>query len=66
VDVARLPPGCSFHPRCPARFAPCTASVPRLEKIDGGAHTAACHLYSATPNDAAKPAGIEPANRIPA
>ena len=23
ADAGRLPPGCSFHPRCPHRFEPC-------------------------------------------
>lgn len=41
---ARIPPGCSFHPRCPEVFAPC----PRLDPVlaaHGGAHLVRCHLY---------------------
>ena len=28
ADAGRLPPGCSFHPRCPHRFEPCDKAVP--------------------------------------
>jgi oligopeptide/dipeptide ABC transporter ATP-binding protein len=27
-DLAALPPGCAFAPRCPERFGPCDASLP--------------------------------------
>jgi peptide/nickel transport system ATP-binding protein len=38
-----VPPGCSFHPRCPHRFEPCDKDVPEL--VDrGGGHPDACHL----------------------
>src|SRR4030081_127483 len=39
-----IPPGCSFHPRCPKRFEPCDRYVPSLATIDTG-HQAACFLY---------------------
>jgi len=42
-DPFSRPAGCSFHPRCPARFEPCDHVVPVL-----GAHgdvRVACHLY---------------------
>jgi peptide/nickel transport system ATP-binding protein len=38
-----VPPGCSFHPRCPYRFDPCDRDVPALLPVDGH-HAAACHL----------------------
>ena len=38
-----VPPGCSFHPRCPYRFDPCDKDVPELLPVDGH-HAAACHL----------------------
>jgi len=38
-----VPPGCSFHPRCPYRFEPCDKEVPELIDV-GGAHRVACHL----------------------
>ncbi len=44
ADAGNLPPGCSFHPRCPHRFAPCDQIVPQLSLVEGGSH-AACHLY---------------------
>jgi oligopeptide/dipeptide ABC transporter ATP-binding protein len=40
-----LPPGCSFHPRCPHAVldGPCTNAVPHLVALGGG-HEAACHF----------------------
>jgi peptide/nickel transport system ATP-binding protein len=38
-----VPPGCSFHPRCPYRFQPCDVEVPPLLSPDGK-HASACHL----------------------
>ena len=38
-----VPPGCSFHPRCPHRFEPCDKEVPPLLPSDGH-HASACHL----------------------
>ena len=43
-----IPPGCPFHPRCPAAFARCATEVPRLHVTEHG-HRATCHLL--TPND---------------
>jgi oligopeptide/dipeptide ABC transporter ATP-binding protein len=39
-----IPPGCSFHPRCPKRFEPCDRWVPSLSAVDTD-HLAACFLY---------------------
>jgi oligopeptide/dipeptide ABC transporter ATP-binding protein len=39
-----VPPGCSFHPRCPQRFAPCDQKTPLLAEVAAD-HTAACFLY---------------------
>ena len=40
-DVTRLPPGCSFAPRCAFRVARCTEEAPALEKVDPD-HLSAC------------------------
>jgi oligopeptide/dipeptide ABC transporter ATP-binding protein len=40
-DMTRLPPGCSFAPRCAFRVERCTAEVPPLE-IVSPAHLSAC------------------------
>jgi oligopeptide transport system ATP-binding protein len=40
-DLARLPPGCAFAPRCPHAHAACTGSVPVLEPVAPG-HLRAC------------------------
>jgi peptide/nickel transport system ATP-binding protein len=45
-SLINVPPGCSFNPRCPYAFEPCTKLVPELLPIDGH-HAAACHLSQA-------------------
>ncbi|MEX2275289.1 MAG: ABC transporter ATP-binding protein [Actinomycetota bacterium] len=42
-SLINLPPGCSFHPRCPYRFEPCDKEIPALLPSDGH-HASACHL----------------------
>jgi len=42
-SLIQVPPGCSFHPRCPYRFEPCDRDVPALLPVDGH-HASACHL----------------------
>ena len=42
-SLINVPPGCSFHPRCPYRFDPCDKDVPALVPVDGH-HASACHL----------------------
>jgi len=43
-DLAALPPGCAFAPRCPARFDACDGSHPDEYAVSPG-HTARCFLY---------------------
>lgn len=38
------PPGCIFHPRCPAVMERCRTEVPPVKEI-GPEHLVACHLY---------------------
>jgi oligopeptide/dipeptide ABC transporter ATP-binding protein len=38
------PPGCAFHPRCPARMPLCSQVAPVAKQVAPG-HRAACHLY---------------------
>ncbi|MFO1080967.1 MAG: oligopeptide/dipeptide ABC transporter ATP-binding protein [Reyranellaceae bacterium] len=35
-DPANIPPGCRFHPRCPAAEPRCAVETPRLKPRDGG------------------------------
>jgi oligopeptide/dipeptide ABC transporter ATP-binding protein len=56
ADAGKLPPGCSFHPRCPHRFEPCDKIVPLLEPVEGSSCRVACHLYT----DAGKAKGDSP------
>jgi len=45
-SLIHLPPGCSFHPRCPYVFEPCTTEEPKLLPADPQkpGHLSACHL----------------------
>ncbi len=42
-NLQRLPPGCSYHPRCPYAFERCTRETPLLTPARGGG-VKACHL----------------------
>lgn len=42
-SLVAVPSGCAFHPRCPHRFAPCSAELPELRRLAGG-HLDRCHL----------------------
>ncbi len=42
-DLARLPPGCSFAPRCLSAFGPCGTTEPE-ERARKAGHWARCHL----------------------
>jgi peptide/nickel transport system ATP-binding protein len=39
-----VPPGCSFHLRCPARLDVCSEIDPVMVEVEEG-HTVRCHLY---------------------
>jgi len=41
-DLSRLPPGCSFAPRCAYRVSRCEQEAPVLEPAGPGGHVAAC------------------------
>jgi oligopeptide/dipeptide ABC transporter ATP-binding protein len=45
-DLSRLPPGCSFAPRCPKRQAICEEAFPPLVSVESG-HVAHCWLAPA-------------------
>jgi len=45
-DLARLPGGCAFHPRCPLAMERCRNETPQLAPV-GDAHEAACWLGGA-------------------
>jgi peptide/nickel transport system ATP-binding protein len=46
-DLRKPPTGCTFNPRCPLAFGPCTAYVPPLIPLPSqtGEQQVACHLY---------------------
>ncbi|MFX0197911.1 MAG: oligopeptide/dipeptide ABC transporter ATP-binding protein, partial [Candidatus Hodarchaeota archaeon] len=39
-----IPPGCSFHPRCPDRMEICSKEDPMIVETEEG-HIVKCHLY---------------------
>jgi oligopeptide transport system ATP-binding protein len=44
-SLIHVPPGCSFHPRCPfSRPERCAVDEPRLSGREGASHRAACHF----------------------
>jgi len=43
-DLAHLPTGCSFHPRCPFAMARCAIETPPLIEIEGSGRSVACWL----------------------
>jgi len=44
-DLADLPPGCAFAPRCPRALAACAGTVPGMRPASGARHRVACHLW---------------------
>jgi oligopeptide/dipeptide ABC transporter ATP-binding protein len=44
-DLAKPPPGCRFHPRCPKAKPECCAEEPSLLDM-GNEHYVRCHLFS--------------------
>jgi peptide/nickel transport system ATP-binding protein len=44
-QLGHLPPGCSFNPRCPDRFAPCTGTPPP-DYAAGPGQSAKCYLHA--------------------
>jgi oligopeptide/dipeptide ABC transporter ATP-binding protein len=46
-NLASLPPGCAFAPRCPDRFSDCTSAPPPAYEIGPG-RSARCYLHNPT------------------
>ena len=51
-NLARIPSGCPFHPRCPRQQDRCTTEVPPLEPVRAG-RTSACHYAEDVLSDTA-------------
>jgi oligopeptide/dipeptide ABC transporter ATP-binding protein len=49
-DLAQLPPGCPFAPRCPERQAICDEAYPPSVTLESG-HAAHCWMASAAPHE---------------
>jgi oligopeptide/dipeptide ABC transporter ATP-binding protein len=43
-DLAALPPGCAFSPRCPSRIPRCEREAPEESRLGAG-QAVRCHLY---------------------
>jgi len=44
-DLRRLPPGCSFAPRCPSAIAACTATFPPEQRFQAGRMACCIRLH---------------------
>ena len=44
-DLAHLPTGCRFHPRCPYAWARCANESPPLIEIEGSGRSVSCWLH---------------------
>lgn len=55
-DLLDLPPGCTFHPRCPLADDDCRGAVPELESI-GPRHRCACYRVGVQVSAFGKPGG---------
>ncbi len=51
ASASALPPGCSFHPRCPFATDRCRVETPGYTSIGGG-HRSACHNIAALDGEA--------------
>jgi peptide/nickel transport system ATP-binding protein len=51
AGALNVPPGCSFHPRCPFVMGICSKVVPIMVESKNGHHVA-CHLYRSAGNGA--------------
>jgi oligopeptide/dipeptide ABC transporter ATP-binding protein len=57
-DPASLPPGCSFHPRCPHATEICTQHDPELRTVEAGREAACVHARGyGSPDDRAAGTG---------
>jgi oligopeptide/dipeptide ABC transporter ATP-binding protein len=54
AGALNLPPGCSFHPRCPFVMPVCKTVDPPLIEVER-AHLTCCHLYPASKPEAILP-----------
>jgi peptide/nickel transport system ATP-binding protein len=48
-DLAHLPSGCRFHPRCPYAMARCSTETPPLVDVGDGGRSVACWLHVGDP-----------------
>ncbi|HEY5265296.1 MAG TPA: ABC transporter ATP-binding protein [Acidimicrobiales bacterium] len=62
-DLANLPEGCSFAPRCPYVMDRCRRDAPPLMNLSGSDRSVACWLHA---DDASAPVPVELARRVAA
>jgi len=62
--LGALPPGCSFHPRCPDRFDPCAVAPPPAFQITAG-HTSRCYLHEGGTVEQPPQSGVEKSLDMP-
>ena len=54
-NLATVPPGCPFHPRCALGRDCCTEAMPPLGHVGGGGHRAACYFSEEVAVPASRP-----------
>jgi oligopeptide/dipeptide ABC transporter ATP-binding protein len=61
-DLAHVPSGCPFHPRCFLSHdrAICRTTRPELRPVGAAAHRSACHFTAELEGASALPAGVQP------
>jgi peptide/nickel transport system ATP-binding protein len=64
-DLHALPPGCSFHPRCPWAMERCRKETPVLTRLDGSEREVACWLHDGVATVPAELATADPGDRGP-
>jgi len=58
-DLANLPSGCTFAPRCPRASELCSREVPPTEVVNvGGRHLVSCHHHQAAAREPLRSVGV--------
>src|SRR5690606_20850225 len=59
ASPADLPPGCTYHPRCPLATDRCRTEIPELHELSPG-HRVACHHPVGVDDGGIRPLSLTP------